>query len=33
VTSHLSMCTVMTIASVCGKEARLMSSGEKVVGM
>jgi hypothetical protein len=31
--SHLSMWTVMTISSVCGNEARLMSWAEKVLGM
>jgi hypothetical protein len=33
VMSHLSMYTVMTIASVCGKEAKLMSSAENVIGL
>jgi hypothetical protein len=33
VTSHLSIWTVMTIASVCGNKARLMSWPEKVMGM
>jgi hypothetical protein len=33
VTSHLSMWMVMTIMSVCGKEAKLISLVENVVGM
>jgi hypothetical protein len=33
VKSHLSMWTVMTIVSVCGNGARLMSWAEKVIGM
>jgi hypothetical protein len=33
VTSHLSMWTVMTIASVCRNEVMLMSWEEKVIGI
>jgi hypothetical protein len=33
VTSHLSMWTVTTIASVYGNEARLMSWAENMMGM
>jgi hypothetical protein len=33
VTSHQSMWTVMTMASMCGNEVRLMSWEEKVIGM
>jgi hypothetical protein len=33
VTSHLSMWMVMTIASMCGNEARLISLAENVMGM
>jgi SNF family Na+-dependent transporter len=32
VTSHLSMCTIITIASVCGKDKSLISSSLKVIG-
>jgi hypothetical protein len=33
VTSHLSMWTMMTMASVCGNEVRLTSWEEKVIGI
>jgi hypothetical protein len=33
VTSHMSMWTVVAMASVCGNEVRLMSSEEMVIGM
>jgi hypothetical protein len=31
--SHLSMWTVVTMASVCGNEVRLMSWDEEVIGI
>jgi hypothetical protein len=32
-TSHLSMCAVMTMASVCGNETSLLSAAVKVIGI
>jgi hypothetical protein len=33
VTSHLSICDVITMASECGKDTSLMSASVKVMGM
>jgi hypothetical protein len=33
VTSHLSMCVMMTMASICGKDTRFMSASVKVRGI
>jgi hypothetical protein len=33
VTSHLSLCIVITMASVCGNDTSLMSASVKVSGM